>query len=656
MEEGLTQTELDQMKKFSALQKVAWGILQKWSTLLIGVFLVLSVVFSVLVVWHFAKSAHRFSAKTQLLYSPRKAAHVDHMGDKQLMTILERLSLKRKVGAKLNLSMEERACLDMDLKIVHEKKQSSLFTITAHAPTWVGVVRKVNAYAEILIDEYIGYRRRDLEAQRDSILVRKSSLQSHIAEIESEEAIEKGKAGVASPVEMLTALNALMSDQRRNLSMLSVQMMNENIKKTKLEESVGPIGKVVIENAAYIRKKSEALSALDNEIAKLREVYTDLNPKVAGRLDDRRVLLAEYQEFLHSKGISDVNVEDLDRIERSASELADVLSKLTVLSERQRSLQQEIAENEKVSETLITVIPVLDRLKVKREDLERTMRDLEDQLENIDFLENSIANDLRQIERAGGAGDKNPLSIQNFALALAGAFVCTLVLAFWILAIEFIFGKVRGAKELGAYGDVEVLGSLPKDGVVSESDEKDVLGVVALKFCNAELPKGIVLVCRLPGSPPQLKFAKALEWSLAMAGQSYCVINIVPSMGFTPPEGSDMMINTVRKGTFAWFPVANRYSFAPTELQMLKADIATLREEFDGVFLFMPDGLRRGGSFFRQLLDVCESTILEVAANVTKRSELEYVRRNILESGKPMMGIATGASAKVVLAEMEASK
>lgn len=656
MEDELTQSEVEQMRKFSALQKVAAGILHKWSVHLAVAFAVMSIAFSLLLVWHYAKSAHRFTARTQLIYSPRKSAHVDNMGEKQLMSILERLSLKRKVGAKLDLPIEERKCLDMDLTIVHDRKQSSLFTLKAQAPTWVGVVKKVNTYAEILIEEYIDYRKRDLEAQKDSILIRKSALQNHIAEIESEEAIEKGKAGVASPVDTLTAINALLSDQRRNLSMLSVQIANEEVKRTKLQETVGPVGNVVIANATYIRRKSEALATLDKDIASLREVYTDLNPKVAGKLDDRRVLLEEYQSFLREKGINDVAVEDLDRIENSASELADVLTRMEVLAERQRTLQQEISDNEKVSETLIAVIPALDRLKIKREDLERTMRDLEDQLDNISYFEMLVPNDLQQLEPAGGAGDKNPLSIKNFALAVVGAFVCTLVISFWLLAIELIFGKVRGAKELGAYGDVEVLGSLPKDGILRDEDEKDVLGVVALKFCNADLPKGVVLVCRLPGSLPQPKFKESLEWSLTMAGQSYCAISVVPSLGFTPPEGCETMINTVRKGPFGWFPVANRYSFAPTELQMLQADIATLREEYDGVFLFMPDGLRRGGSFFSQLLGVCESAVLEIAADVTPRHALEYVRRHVLEAGKPMMGIVTGASAKVVLREMEASK
>ena len=107
---------------------------------------------------------------------------------------------------------------------------------------------------------------------------------------------------------------------------------------------------------------------------------------------------------------------------------------------------------------------------------------------------------------------------------------------------------------------------------------------------------------------------------------------------------------------WGWFAAANRYSLAPTELQMLQADIATLRGEFDTVFMFMPDGLRRGGSFFSQLLGVCESAMIEIGAGATPRAELDYARRHVVEAGKPMMGIATGASARVVRREMEARK
>ncbi len=656
MEEELTASEREQMRLFAALQKVASGILLKWMPILIAFFIGLSVVFSVFLVWHYAYSGHRFDAVTRLMYTPRKSAKVEPISDRQLMSILERSSLKRRIAERMTLAPGEAECLKMDMEIVQERKPSNIFTLKANAPTWVGAVRKVNKYAEILVEEYITYRRQELENLRESLLVRKKSVQDHIAENESEDSIAKASSGVASPVETLTMINALLSDQRRNLSMMSVDIANEEVKKSRYESQIGKAGPIVVANAAAIRKQCEALEAIDNELAKLREIYTDINPKVLGKLEDRKRLLEGYSTFLKEKGIEGVPLEDIDKMEKVAGELAVTSAKLEVLSESQRSLKQEIEDNERKASELIAIIPNLERLRIKREDLGKTLRDIEDQIDHIDFLQMAVESDLQQIERAGGAGDKDPLSPKNFALGVIAAFACTLVVSFWILAVEFIFGKVRGAKEVGAYGDVEVLGSLPKPGSVPEDEEKDIYGVVALNYCNAELPKGVVVVCRLPGVQPQPKFKESLDWSLTMSGQNCFHINIVPSVGFEPPEGAEPLINTFRKADTGWFPVANRYSLAPTELQMLQADIMTLRNDFDVVFLFMPGGLRRGGSFFSQLLGVSESVLLEVGANLTPRSELEYVRRHVKVSGKPMMAVVTDATARVVRSEMEAKK
>ena len=656
MDEELTAAEREQMRRFAALQKVATGIFLKWLPVLIASFLGMSVVFSVFLVWHYAYSGHRFDAVTRLMYTPRKSTKVESISDRHLMSILERPSLKRRIAERMTLAPGEAECLKMDLSIVQERKPSNIFTLTANAPTWVGAVRKVNKYAEILVEEYVAYRRQELENLRESLLVRKKSVQDHIAENESEDGIAKASAGVASPIETLTMINALLSDQRRNLSMMSVDIANEEVRKSRYEQQIGKVGPIVAANAATIRKHSESLEAVDKDLAQLREIYTDINPKVLGKLDDRKRILEEYSAFLRDKGIEGVPLEDIDKMEKVASELAASSAKLEVLSESQRSLKQEIEDNERKSAELITIIPTLERLRIKREDLEKTMRDIEDQIDHIDYLQMAVESDLQQIERAGGAGDKNPLSPKNFGLGVIGAFACTIVVFFWVLAVEFLFGKVRGAKEVGAYGDVEVLGSLPKPGSVPEDEEKDIYGVVALNYCNAELPKGIVVVCRLPGVQPQPKFKEALDWSLTMSGQNCVHVNIVPSVGFEPPEGAEPMINTFRKASTAWFPVANRYSLAPTELQMLQADIATLRNDFDVVFLFMPGGMRRGGSFFSQLVGVSESVLLEVGANSTPRSELEYVRRHVLPSGKPMMGVVTDATARVVRSEMESKK
>ena len=656
MESELTAEEREQMRKFAAFKRVSLGILVKWAWLAVIVFGAISLAFSTLLVWHSAKSSHRFSATTRLLFSPRQIEHAQNMSDKQLMSVLDRNSLKRRVGRVLSMPSADRTCLTTDLTIKQERKPTNLYTLTANASSWVGAVRKVNAYAEILISEYITYRKRDLDAWSEVLELRKKALLDQIAELEAEESMAKGKAGVASPIETLTILNGLISDQRRNYSILSVQMANEQVKRKRLEDAVGKMGDAIIRCAPLIRKKSAELAALDAEIAKLRDVYTDRNPKVMGKLDDRRELMDDYVEMLRENGIDGISLDDVEQVEQSVRELADITLRMDVLAESQRSLEHEIKQNEERCEALMGVIPQLERIRIKRDEFERKERELEEQQGNIEYLLMTSDNDLRQIERAGGAGDEGPFNIKNIVLAVVGAGVCTLAMLFWILVLELMFSNVKDAKELAANEDVLVIGSLPKENVVSESMEKDVLGVVALNFAAADIPKGIVLVCRLAGSPKTDKFATELEWSLSMSGQRIFDLEVVPGIDFEPPEGSETMINTVRKGDSGWFPAANRYVLAPTEIEMLKVDITALRAEFDTVFIHMPDGLRRGGNFFSQLLEVSESALLIIGTGTTPRSELAYVRKHVSEASRPMMGLVGGASAKTVRDEMDETR
>ena len=640
-----------------ALHKVAKGILRKWLWLLLLVFGVSFVLFSVFLVWHFAKSVHRFSAETKLLYNPRKVDKFDTMSEKQLMSVLDRGSLKRRVGETVSMPDLEKQCLTLDLEIKQGLRQSgNIFTLTAQSGSWKGAVQKVNAYAEILLEEYVKYRRQDLSAQHEAMERRKKSYQEQLAEVESEESLSKGRTGVATPVQTLTALNALLSDQRRNLSMLDVEAANERVRMKRLEASVGASGAAIIANASTIRRRSAEIAAIDAEISKLREQYTDLNPKVRGKLDDRKIKIDEYKEFMKEKGIGDIAVEDIERIERAAFELSEVTTKLEVLAESKRSLEGEIKINEARAATLTSAVSTMERLRMRRADIELTIKGFDEQLDTLGYLIAAVDTDLRQIEQAGGAGDAGPLRTRNFVIATGGAFVVTLALMLWLLSFEFVFGRVRGTEEISAWGDVLSLGSLPKPDCMDAAEEKDILGVVALRFCDAEVPKGVVLVCRMEGAELQPRFREALDWSLAMAGHKPLMLNLVRTSEFNPPEDATSLISVVYRDTVGWFPVENRYSLAPTELQMLQADLAEIRKDHDEVFVLMPDGFRKGGSFFDQLLGVCDSVLLFIGAEKTPRTDFSYVRRHVAAGGRPMMGIVVNALARAARMDMEAGK
>ena len=84
-----------------------------------------------------------------------------------------------------------------------------------------------------------------------------------------------------------------------------------------------------------------------------------------------------------------------------------------------------------------------------------------------------------------------------------------------------------------------------------------------------------------------------------------------------------------------------------------EADIAALGDTFDNVFLRIEGGVRVGGTFFDQLLELCGAVMLLVGAGSTPRRSFAFARRHLEAGGKPVMAVATGARSRIVRSDME---
>ena len=655
-EEKINENEQAQLRKIIAFQKVAFGIFLKWKWLFLLLVLLLAAVFLNYFRVKALRSVSRFEATTRLLFNPRKVPKIEILTEQQLLSILDRSSLKRKIADHVAMSEQEKQCLSKDVVLTQERNPPNLFTLTVASQTENGAVQKANAYAEILVEEYVAYRTADLENRRTSVASRRKTLLDQLAAIEAEEKTLKTKTGVVSPQEALLNLNTLISDQRRNLSALGVEIANENVKRDRLEREVGASGPAIIANAPAIRRRAEAIAAVDKEISSMREIYTDINPKILGKLDDRKALVKELEEFLKSKGVAGLNVDGIDQIEKSAGELAECGTRLAVLNEKQSALQQETTDNEKKAAELAAMIPEYERLSAHHADMERSVRSLGDELSNIAFAESSLRNNLRQIERARAGDDKGSLDTKKIVIALIADLICFGVVLIVTLIVEFLYGKVRGGKEISAYDAIRFLGSIPTPGALPDDEAREVMGVVALKLLQPDVLKGVMLVSLLPGADKDTRFTEVLDYTATMAGERLFSLNLVPSADFSPPADGEQMVGAVRKESRGWFPVQNRLALAPSELEMLQADIAELRKDFDAVFVFMDGGLRKGGSFFDQLLGISEASVLVASDSKTPRSWFGYVRRHMEAAQKPIVAIATSAPTKVIRAEMEAKQ
>ena len=653
MEEELTESEQARLKRLVAFQKVALGIAFRWWPLFMVVFCTLAAAFSLYLWMRGSESVKRYEATTRLIFSPKKISRIDPLGDRQLMTVLERPSLKRRVADQVDMDELERMCLTSEMKIAQGKRQGNLFILTAASKTRKGAFAKVNAYADILVDEYVAYRSKDLENWRQSLEDRRKGLVEKLSDVEAEEASFKARTGALTPKEALVTLNTLISDQRKNDSALGVDAANEEIKKRKLESSVGKDGPIVMANAQAIRRRVDAIAAIDAELLSLREKYTDLNPRVAGKVQERADRVADLNAFLTEKGVGGLDLEKIDQIEKAAGELADCSTRLEAIGEKRAALRREIADNEKHASSLATTVMDFERIETRREDIMASVRELDEQLGGISYALGSLRNDLRQIERTGGADDNGPFGAKKAVFAVGGAAVIAGALLLVVVMVELVFGKVRGGREIEAYDDIEYLGSIPAHGAMSEDEEREVLGVVSLKLLLAAKDAKTIFVCRLPGAETGMSFARAVDFTATMSGASCFLMDIVSHEGFKPVEGAEEMIAVVRSGQRGWFPAANSFALAPTELQMLKADIATLGETFDNVFLRIEGTVRVGGTFFDQLMGLCDAVLLMVGDGGTSRRAFAFARRHLEAAGKHVMAVATGASAKSVRSDME---
>lgn len=655
-EETINENEQAQLRRIVAFQKVVLGIFLKWKWLLLLLFVLLGAAFVGHLYIRASTSVSRFESSTRLIFNPRKVPKIESLTEQQLLSILDRPSLKRKIAEHVEMTLAERECLSKDVLIEQERHPPNVFTLTVASQTENGAAQKANAYADILVEEYVSYRTTDLENRRTSIASRRKTLLDQLSAIEAEEKTLKTKTGIVSPQEALLNLNTLISDQRRNLSALGVDIANENVKRTRLEKEVGASGPTIIANAAAIRRRAEAIAAVDKEVATMREIYTDINPKIIGKLEDRNALVKELEGFLKSKGVAGLNVDGIDQIEKSAGELAECGTRLAVLGEKRRALEQETADNEKKAAELTAMIPEYERLAAHHADMELSVRALGEELSNIAYSESTLRNDLRQIERARSGDDKGSLGTKKIVIAIGADLICFAGVLVVVIILEFMYGNIRGGKEIAAYDEIRFLGSIPTPGTLPDEEAREVMGVVALKLLHPDALKGVMLVALLPGAAKNTGFTDVLDYTATISGKRLFSVNLVPSADFSPPADGEQMIGVVRKEARGWFPVQNRLALAPSELEMLQADIAELRNDFDAVFVFMDGGLRKGGSFFDQLLGICEASVLVVGDSQTPRSWFSYVRRHLGEAKKPMVAIATGAPARVIRAEMEAKQ
>ena len=147
-DEEMNEAERAQLRRIMAFQRVALGIVLKWKWLFLLLILLLGTTFTSYLRFKAATSVARYEAVTRLLFNPRKVAKIENLTDRQLMSVLNRPSLKRKIADQVEMPILERQCLTKDVELVQERHPPNLFSLNVASQSEKGAAQKANAYAE----------------------------------------------------------------------------------------------------------------------------------------------------------------------------------------------------------------------------------------------------------------------------------------------------------------------------------------------------------------------------------------------------------------------------------------------------------------------------------------------------------------------------
>lgn len=644
MSDGKSERELEeeQIRRLNALRRILLIVAGRWLWVALAAFVAVAGTLTFLLVRRTARSCERVVVQTKLQFYPKSAAKIPAMDARQVFQILTRDTMVRDYIKRAKLTGVERLRAWIDLSLTQNRWDPRLFEITVKANTEARAVEKANCFADICLEEYAAYRRAELEKWLKTIDARRQELLAQSAALAADEQRLAQTHGVLAPEADVERLRTTISEQKVRLSELDVKATNEDLRVKRLKAELGTVSAKAFGHADELKDLQEELRRAEKEIVRLRELYTDKNPRLAVVLKTRADCRARLDAFLKAHEMPAMTVAELERLTAVYEKLRNAEVECEIHRSGRTALAQEIAANERQLKTLSDLLPQFEAFRRQRETLQPTIQGLEETISDIRYLQASIAGDLTQVERATGGRIASPYAKKNFLLGLAGGLFAAGGLLTLLVLVDFLFGRVRNAREAACYLGVRSLGpAVPKAACPAGVAYKDTLDRICLQIERETAEKAVHFMGVLPGGAFVDELGEAMHWLLTMAGRRVVVLDIVPAKTFEAPEGAEFLASVCLMGGRGWFARANPLALSPSETKLLGEDIATLRTRFDLVLLRCAEPVT-SDIFLRQMLEIAEVPLFHVGAGRTPRAALRRLARDGAAVGKVPLVVVDG--------------
>ena len=418
--DDFSDRELEQLERIEQLRKLVQTILGNHLCLLIFVFFLFLALFLSFAYMSVEHSMDRFKASIVLHYYPKSTKKIQAYDTKYLVQMFNRQALIHKFYQEEDDEFARGKSSGNKLIIEQERKQNNSISITLYARTEKEAIQLTNKFAEFCIREYTSERITDLQKWKDALLQQKQDTFKESQRIN----LEKDKLivplNVVSPEKEYERLRVTLGEKQAALVKLTLVVTNQQRKKEQLEEEMGTLNPAILVYEKEIRSFTNALKKIDADILVLNEQYTAENPKMKAIMAQKKALQESYDSFLREKKISFFDIDSIGKLDRITTELRTVSEDLSLKEEELRLLKAEVASNSEKFFKLNEIIPRYQQLSQQDANLLDSIRTVDDNIADINYILLLVKDDLfvgEKIEAAIGESwlNKKSVFISSFA-------------------------------------------------------------------------------------------------------------------------------------------------------------------------------------------------------------------------------------------------
>ena len=652
------QREEEQLKKVDKLRRHIQAILRSHVVLIVLVFLVLLGAFvGFLAAWS-SFSPTRYQAKLTLCFHPKHKGKIGHYDDKHLLRILNRRATRDTfTGKSKGKEFRRRKKIAENIRINTDRKHPQTFFLELAARSEREAVEGINYFADICIQEYTQERTKDLQQWKKLLITEKEDVAQSIQKLSTQITDLTTPLQMATPEKDHERLRQHMNELQISSNRHSYVVENLTLRKKQLESELAEVSPMLLSNQKEIREFYKEIEALDKEIAKATEIYTDENPKMIALNSRRSAVQKRLDAFLGEKNIKSADPQSIRQAEALSAELKSLNSELETKLNEKRVLDGEIADCAKRLELYKEYYPKLQLLYQERRTQRESMKRLEESIAEIDYAQLMVKEDLFVNEPAKSAWGERPFSVKNMALGLIAAMVLTALFAILVTLVESLFGAVTDVRELKLYDEFQFLGVLPTSMDLFKSEERKTTAFNTILHNFEELDPKVVFTGCLTGARLLPEFLDFLQVNFYTVGKRTLLIDmelaseVQDVLESSEPAGDTMLV--VFSGSRCILPLSSRKFLTPSEVALLKNDFMILREQYDYIFIRHTFPLRRSKLLLEEISSLCDAALYTVGAGKTPRNNLRELRAVQLKIGIPVMTVLTDHSASRLNRDLE---